>query len=288
MRVARRSAAAALAALLLLASGAAAQDGPLRRLARAPAGVDAVAYAGTERVYASGRSVLRLGADGRPVRVARLRGTAIQMQASATMVALVERRGNARRLLAGPPAGPLRTLARCRGEHREIPYSPLAVAGDAVAEALTCERARGSLAGAASFRVHDAAGDRTVGAPAGERMIALAGAPGTLAAVLQAESLQGPVRVEVTDAGTGALRYAVPALPEPALGAPLAVQADGLAVFCGADGRLAWASPAAPFAHGAGRVACPFAVALAGGRIAYQDERSEALRVADLDGRGRR
>ena len=133
--------------------------------------------------------------------------------------------------------------------------------------------------------MHDAAGVRTVGAPAGERVIALAGAPGTLAAVLQAESLQGPVRVEVTDAGTGALRYAVPALPEPALGAPLAVQADGLAVFCGADGRLAWASPAAPFAHGAGRVACPFAVALAGGRIAYQDERSEALRVADLDGR---
>jgi hypothetical protein len=123
-----------------------------------------------------------------------------------------------------------------------------------------------------------------VPAPPGTRVIALAGAPGLLAAATQAANLQGPMRVEVADASTGAMRYALDGLPEPFLGEPLGLREDGLAVFCGEDRRLAWASPAAPSMHPIGRVECPSALALAGDSLAYVDERADALRVADLSG----
>jgi hypothetical protein len=257
----------------------------LERLAPAPAGVDAVAYAGAERVYASGHAVLRIGADGRPQRIASLRGRAEQIAASPTTLAVVDARGRARRLLAGPPSGPLRVLARCRGRHPEIPYSLVAVAGDAVAEALSCARARGSYNGATRLRLHDAAGVRTLAAPPRERFIAVAGAPGVLARAVQADDRRGPVRIEVTDTA-GAVQYAVPGLPEPFPVAPLAVQADGTAVFCGAELRLAWASPAAPRPNPLG-AGCGLDVAIAGSLIASRGERDETLRVVGLDGGGR-
>ncbi len=272
-----------LAAALLCVAGDARAD----RLAAAPAGIDAVAYAGADRVYATGGALLRVRPGAPPVRIARLRGRAIQLDASATTVAVVERRGRTRRLLAGPPAGPLRVLARCRGRHPEIPFAPLAVAGDVVAEALSCARARGAYNGAARLRLHDAAGVRTIAAPAGERFVVLAGAPGALAWTIQSERLDGPVRVEVVDPASGAARYAVPGLPAPLVAASLAVQADATAVFCGPGDRLAWASPAAPAAHAVGAVRCAFDVAIAGGQVAYRSERQETLRVAGLDGRGR-
>ena len=278
----------AVGVLVVSVASAAASGGPLGHLARAPAGIDVVAYVGSERLYATGRALVRLEPNGRLVRVARLRGVAIQIETSSTVVALIEQRGSARRLLAGPPTGPLRVLARCRGPRREIPYSPLAVAGSAVAEALSCKRARGIYNGAASFRVHDANAVRTVHASPGERVIALAGAPGMLATATQAKSLDGPVRVEVTDPATAALRYAAIRVPEPAFAEPLAVQADGVAVFCGPRERLAWASPDAPSAHLIPRAECsPFDVSIAEGRIAYHDQRADALRVTDLLGRRR-
>jgi hypothetical protein len=275
-------AALALVAIAATAPAAPARDvGELRRLARAPAGVDAVAYAGADRIFASGRRLLRVAPDGRIVRVARLRGQAIRLDASATTVALIEARGNVRRVLAGPPAGPLRTLARCRGRHREIPYSLLAVAGDVVAEALTCRR--GPFVAAPRVRVHTSSGLGRIDAPAGEGFIALAGAPGVLATALRGDD-GGPVRVEVVDPRLGALRYAVPGLPGAAVVEPLAVQEGGVAAFCGPRNRLAWASPPAPTAHALGEAACPEDVALAGESLAYQDERTGTLRVATLGG----
>jgi hypothetical protein len=258
----------------------------LERLAPAPAGVDAIAYAGAERIYATGRVVRRIGADGAPQRIARLRGRAEQIAASPTRIALVERRGRTRRLHAGPPSGPLAVLARCRGRFPEIPTALVAVAGDAVVEALSCERARGSYNGATRLRVHDAAGVRELAAPPGERFIALAGAPGALAWAVQADARRGPVRVEVADPASGAVRYAVPGLPEPFPIAPVAVAADGTAAFCGADDRLAWASPAAPVAHPVA-AGCGLDLAIAGGRIVVRDERDEMLRVVGLDGAAR-
>jgi hypothetical protein len=278
----------ALVAVGLLASlpaPAAAQGMGLRQLTGAPRGIDAVAYAGTERLYATGRALMRLGPDGHARRVARLRGTASQLAASHVMVALIERRGTARRLLAGPPAGPLRTLARCRGSRPEIPYSPLAVAGGAIAEALSCRP--GASNGAASFRVHEGGAVRVVPAPPGTRVIALAGAPGRLAVATQDASLRGPVRVEVSDARTGALRYAVGGLPEPIVSEPLDLREDGVAVFCGRNERLAWASPAEPSAHPIGQAVCPTELALAGNSVAYIDEGADALRVVELSGRVR-
>lgn len=274
-------------ALALLLVPAAADARTLDDLAPAPAGVDAVAYAGADRVYATGRALLRVR-PGEPAHlVARLHGRAVQIDASETTVAVIERRGRARRLLAGPPSGPLRELARCRGPRPEIPFSMLAVAGDVVAEALTCETARGAIDGAAGIRVHAPGGVRTVPAAPGERFIALAGAPGALAWTVQAENQRGPLRVDVSEPGTGALRYTVGGLPEPFFPAPLAVAPDASSVFCGAGDRMAWASPAAPAAQVLAGVRCPIDVAVADGRIAYRDERRQHLRVAGFDGRRR-
>jgi hypothetical protein len=272
-----------VAALLGLAGDAPA----LPRLAPAPAGLDAVAYAGADRVYATGRAVMRVRPGERPLRIATLRGRAIQLDASPAMGAVVERRGGARRLLTGPPSGPLQVRASCRGRYPEIPFAPLAVAGDVVAEALSCERARGAYNGAPSIRLHDAAGVRTVQAPAGERFVVLAGAPGALAWTIQAAALEGPVRVEVADPASGAVRYGVPGLPDPLLAGGLAVQADGSSLFCGPGERLAWASPAAPGAHAVGGVRCPVDVGLASGQVAYRAEHEDEIRVAGLDGRAR-
>jgi hypothetical protein len=283
-----RGVATMLVAVGLIAStpAHAAVDGAgMRRLVGVPGGIDAVAYAGTERMYATRGALMRLGPDGSAVQVAPLRGTAIQLVASSELVAVIEARGRARRLLAGPPAGPLSEVARCRGPRREIPYSLLAVAGGVLAEALSCETARGTYNGASSFRVHEGGTVREVPAPSGTLVIALAGAPGLLAVATQAEGRVGPVRVEVADAHTGAMRYAVGGLPAPVFAEPLAVREDGVAVFCSRRWRLAWASPAEPRPHPIGRVECPFEVALAGESIGYFDERSASLRVTDFAGR---
>ena len=286
------SASVVLAGGVLLASAASvrAKGGPLRHLTRTPTDIDLVAYAGKQRLYAIRGALMRRTPDGRSVQVARLRGTAIQLEASSSAVALIEQRGSAQRLLAGAPAGPLRTLARCRGRRPEIPYAPLAVADSTIAEALTCERALGIYNGAASFRVHQGRAVRTVQAPPGERVIALAGASRMLATATQHESLEGPVRVEVSDVRTGTLHYTVPGLPHPHSAEPLAVQADGLAVFCGPGGLLAWASRVTPTAHSIGRVRCPWDVvslSVAERSVAYHDERTDALHVTDLAGRVR-
>ena len=95
------------------------------------------------------------------------------------------------------------------------------------------------------------------------------------------------MRVEVADPAAGTVRYGVPGLPQPVIIEPLAGQDDGSAVFCGRDGRLAWAAPAAPTAQSVGRVGCPIDVALAGGQAAFRNERNGSLRVAGLDGRAR-
>jgi hypothetical protein len=274
---------AAIGALLWPASSAA----TMRHLAAVPGEIDAVAYAGPERLYASGHRLLRLGPEGRPLQVARLHGEAVQLVASPTAVALIEGRGRDRWLLAGPPAGPLRELASCHGARREIPLSLLALAGSTIAEALSCERAQGVYTGAASFRLHDGAAVRTVNAPAGMRAIALAGAPGLLAVAIQADSLRGPVRVDVVEAATGAPRYGVGGLREPPFVEPLALREDGLSAFCGPDGRLAWASPSEPTAHPIDVSECPTTVALAGDSLVFHLERDDALTVGDVLGRVR-
>jgi hypothetical protein len=271
--------------LLVWAAHASGQDSGMGRLVAVPGGVDVVAFAGTERLFATRGALMRVAPDGRAVPVARLRGTAIQLVASPSAVAVIEQRGAARRLLAGPPAGPLRTIARCRGRRAEIPYSPLAVAGSAVAEALSCKP--GVFEGAASYRVHEGGAVRTAPVARGARVIALAGAPGLLAVATETSSRHSPLRVEVLDTRTGAVRYAVGGVPEMFLTEPLAVREDGLVVFCGDGVRLAWASPAAPTAHAIGRVECPYEVFLAGDSLAYIDARTDAMRVADLGGRGR-
>jgi len=261
--------------------------GSLHNLSQAQADVDGVAYAGRVRVYTGGGRLVRLAPGQRAMTVARLGGRAYDVAASPTMVALVESRGRSRRLLAGPPSGPLRTLARCTGPSEEIPAPLLAVSGDTVAEALTCRR--GGFQGATGVRLHTTGTVRTIFPPVGARVIGLSGAPGHLAIATQASGLRGPVRVQVNDSRTGAQRYSVAGLPEPLLAyAPVGVQADGLAVFCGAHGRLAWASAAAPSAHPVGRVGCPDStLKVASGRVAYRSTPSDAYRVSDLAGRVR-
>jgi hypothetical protein len=272
-----------LAWLIPVALVAAGDAHALERLAPAPAGVDAVAYAGGERVYAGGHAVYRIDAAGRRHRVARLRGRAEQIAASPTRIAVIDARRRARRLLAGPPTGPLRVLARCRGRFPEIPTTLLAVAGDAVVEALSCDRAQGAYNGATRLRVHDAAGVRELPAPPNERFVALAGAPGVIARAIQANDRTGPIRVEVADPATGAVVYAVAGLPEPFPIAPLAVGPDGTAVFCGAGRRLAWASPAARAPHPL-PLECGLDVAIAGDRVVARGERVQQIRAAPLDG----
>ena len=135
--------------------------------------------------------------------------------------------------------------------------------------------------------MHDSAGVRTIQAPAGEEFVVLAGAPGMLAWATRPVGEEAPMRVEVADPASGAVRYGVPGLPRPAIIEPLAVQDDGSAVFCGPGGRLAWAAPAAPTAHSVGSAGCPIDVALAGGQVTYRNERNGSLRVARHDGRAR-
>lgn len=279
----------ALSPLLIgaFAAEAPATAGSLHNLSQAQADVDGVAYAGRVRVYTSGGRLVRLAPGQRAMAVARLRGRAYDVAASPTMVALVESRGRSRRLLAGPPGGPLRTLARCTGPSEEIPAPLLAVSGDTVAEALTCRR--GGFQGATGVRLHTTGTVRTIFPPVGARVIGLSGAPGHLAIATQASGLRGPVRVQVNDSRAGAERYSVAGLPQPFLAyAPVGVQADGLAVFCGAHGRLAWASAAASSAHPVGRVGCPDStLKVASGRVAYRSTPSDAYRVSDLAGRVR-
>jgi hypothetical protein len=273
--------------LIMPTADASAEGGPLYRLAPAPRKISAVAYAGSERLYVTGHALMRRSPGGRTVRVARLWGSTIQLEASRSVVALIEQRGSARRLLVGPPRGPLHVIARCRGSSPDIPYSLLAVAGGMVAEALSCERARGVYNGARTLRVRDGDLVRVVQEPPGTRAIRLAGAPGALAIATQAASLEGPLHVDVVDPRTFALRYALDDLPAPMFAGTLAVQPDGLTVVCGAGDRLAWASPAAPSTHAIGRVRCATHVELAQGRVAYHDDRSNGLRVTDLAGHAR-
>jgi hypothetical protein len=278
-----------LLALVSAAAGAAsrplpAEGGPLRHLVVAPLGIAATAYAGETRLYVSGTTLWRLTPEGVPVQVAQLPGSALEIAASPTVVAVIAQRNTTLWLLAGPPAGPLRTLASCRGPSAALPYSPLAVAGDLVAEALSCP-SDGFPPGALATRVH--AGDtvRLEPAPSGRRVVTLAGAPGVIAAASQAsEDLDGPVRIEVHSTSTGALLYAVAARDFPGVEPTLAVQQDGTIVFCGAHDRLAWASPASPTAHAFADVACPYSyeLAISHGVAAYRADRSEALRATVL------
>lgn len=250
--------------------------GPLKPLVVAPPqGFDATAYAGETRLYVSGQTLWRLAPEGRPSRVARLPGSVAQIEASPDLVALVVQRGSVLRLLAGPPNGPLRMLAKCRGPSPELPYVPMAVAGDVVAEALSCPR--GFPQGAPAIRIH--AGDvvRVEAAPPDRLIAAVAGAPGVLAtASARATDEIGypgaPVRIEVRSTATGVLLYALDAYNGrfPGSQPMLAVQQDGTAVFCDAQSRLAWASPSAP-APRALAIDCPamHEVAIAGGLVLH-------------------
>lgn len=269
----------ALLALVSAVSDAAsrpppAEDGPLRRLVDAPLGIAALAYAGETRLYVSGETLWRLTPDGQPLRVAPLPGSVAQIEASPDLVALVVQRGSVLRLLAGPPTGPLRMLAKCRGPVPELPYTPMAVAGDVVAEALSCPR--GFPQGASAIRIHAGDAVRVEPAPPDRLVAAVAGAPGVLAtATARATDEIGapgaPVRIEVRSTVTGVLLYALNAHNGrfPGSQPMLAVQQDGTAVFCDAQSRLAWASPSAPEPHVVAGIDCPsmYEVEIAEGRL---------------------
>jgi hypothetical protein len=283
-----------LLALVAAAAGAGsrplpADGGPLRRLVVAPHGIEAVAYAGTTRLYAGGGTLWRLTPEGRPLRVARLPGSVNQIEASPDLVALVVQRGSVLRLLAGPPTGRLRMLAKCRGLVPELPFTPMAVAGDVVAEALSCPR--GLPQGAPATRIHVGDAVRLEPAPRDRLVVTLAGTPGVLAAITAraTDEIGDPaatVRIEVRSTATGALLYAVDVgnANGPGLQSTLAVQQDGTTVFCGPHGRLAWASPSAPAVHELPGLGCPYShdLAIARGVVLYRPARKETLQTTVL------
>jgi hypothetical protein len=263
-----------------------ADGGPLRRLVVAPQDIEATAYAGETRLYVSDETLWRLTPDGHPLRVAPLPGLVNQIEASPDLVALVVQRGSVLRLLAGPPTGPLRMLARCRGPVPELPYVPMAVAGDVVTEALSCPR--GLPQGAPAVRIHAGDAVRLESAPRDRRVVTLAGAPGVIAtATVRAEDvgdITATVHIEVRSATTGVLLYDVDAGNGPGLEPTLAVQQDGTAVFCAGRSRLAWASPLVSEPHVLADVDCPFSheVAIAGDVALYHSDRSGALQTTAL------
>lgn len=286
-------------AIVLLALVAAAGDaesrplpvsgGPLQRLVVAPHGIEAVAYAGTTRLYASGGTLWRLTPDGRPRRVAALPGSVNQIESSPDLVALVVQRGSVLRLLAGPPTGPLRMLAKCRGPVPELPFTPMAVAGDIVAEALSCPR--GLPQGAPATRIHAGDAVRIDAAQPDRLVVTLAGAPGVLATTTAraTDEIGDPgatVRIEVHSTATDTLLYAVDVdnANGPGLQSTLAVQQDGTAVFCGPHGRLAWASPSAPAVHELPHLSCPYShdLAIARGVVLYGPARKATLQTTVL------
>ena len=250
---------------------------PLQRLVVAPPqGIEATAYAGETRLYVSGGTLWRLAPEGRPLQVARLPGLVAQIEASPDLVALVVQRGSVLRLLVGPPTGPLRMLAKCRGTSPEPPYTPMAVAGHIVAEAVSCPR--GFPEGAPAIRIHTGDALRVEPAPPGRLVTAVAGAPGVLATATEraTDEIDYPgasVRIEVRSTATGLLLYALDAYNGslPGTQPMLAVQQDGTAIFCGARSRLAWASPSAPEPHVLAGIACPSMreVAIAGGLVLH-------------------
>lgn len=265
-------------------------DGPLQPLVVAPPqGIEATAYAGETRLYVSGRTLWRLAPEGRPLRVARLPGSVAQVEASPDLVALVVQRGSVLRLLAGPPTGPLRMLAKCRGPSPELPYIPMAVAGDVVAEALSCPR--GFPQGAPALRIHAGDAVRVETAPPDRLIAAAAGAPGVLAtaSARATDEIGYPsatVRIEVRSTATGVLLYALDAYNGrfPGSQPMVAVQQDGTAIFCDAQSRLAWASPSAPESHAVVGIDCPsmHEVALAGGLVLHHSDRRGALQTTTL------
>ena len=266
-----------------------ADGSPVQRLVVAPLGIEATAYAGETRLYVSGETLWRLTPDGQPLRVAALPGSVNQIEASPDLVALVVQRGSVLRLLAGPPTGPLRMLAKCRGPVPELPYTPMAVAGDVVAEALSCPH--GLPQGAPATRIHVGDAVRVEPAPPDRLVAALAGAPGVLATATTraSDEIRDPsatVRIEVRSTATGAVLYALDAHNGrfPGSQPMLAVQQDGTAVFCGAQSRLAWASSSAPEPHVFAGIDCPsmHEVAIAGGLVLYHSDRSGALRTTAL------
>jgi hypothetical protein len=260
-----------------------ASGSPLHRLATASGGIAAVAYAGPMRLYATPSALMRVGPSGRARQLLRLHGGPIQLEASPTTVALTEQRGSSMTLLTGPPTGPLRVIAHCRGRSAEIPYSPLAVAGRLVAEALTC--AHGSSPGATRIRIHDGHTVRTLAAEPGRRFTWLAGAPGELATGTVAKGTEEPVRLEVRDIDTGAVRYAIEGVTGAGVDPTFVVDKRGTAVFCPSFRSLAWASPAEPRAHRIPHSDCPYVgeLAFAHGTIAFW-EHHERIRVGDLAG----
>ncbi len=266
-----------------------ADDGPLQRLVVAPLGIAETAYAGETRLYVSGETLWRLTPDGHPLRVARLPGSVAQIEASPDLVALVVQRGSVLRLLAGPPTGPLRMLAKCRGPSPELPFTPMAVAGDIVAEALSCPR--GFRQGAPAIRIHDGDAVRVEPAPPDRLVVEMAGAPGVLATATAraTDEIGDPgatTRIEVRSTATGVLLYALDAYNGrfPGSQPMIAVQQDGTAVFCDAQSRLAWASPSAPEPHVVAGVDCPgmHEVAIAGGVVLYHSDRTGALQLTTL------
>lgn len=266
-----------------------ADGGPLRRLVVAPHGIEAVAYAGTTRLYAGGGMLWRLTPEGQPLRVARLPGSVNQIEASPDLVALVVQRASVLRLLAGPPTGPLRMLAKCRGPVPELPFTPMAVAGDIVAEALSCPR--GLPQGAPATRIHVGNAVHLEPAPHDRLVVTLAGAPGVLATTTAraTDDIGDPgatVRIEVRSTATSTLLYAVDVgnANGPGLQSTLAVQQDGTAVFCGPHGRLAWASPAAPAVHELPHLSCPSShdLAIARGVVLYRPARRATLQTTVL------
>jgi len=261
--------------------------GPLRRLVVAPQGIEATAYAGETRLYVSGKILWRLTPEGHPLRVARLPGSVNQIDASPNLVAVVVQRGSVLRLLAGPSTGPLRMLAKCRGPAPELPYTPMAVAGDVVAEALSCPR--GLPRGAPATRIHAGDAVRVDPAPPDRLVAAVAGAPGVLAtaSTRATDEIGDPaatIRIEVRSTVTGVLLYAVDASNGPGAEPMLAVQQDGTAVFCGVRDQLAWASPSSPEPHALAGVGCTYSheAAIADDVVLHHSNRSEALQTTAL------
>ena len=163
----------------------------------------------------------------------------------------------------------------------------MAVAGDVVAEALSCPR--GLQQGAPAMRVHVGDVVRLDPAPPDRLVVEVAGAPGVLATATAraTDEIGDPgatIHIEVRSTVTRALLYALDARNGPVGGPPLAVQQDGTAVFCGAQSRLAWASPSAPGPHVLAGNDCParHEVAIAGDLVLSHSGRRGALQTTAL------
>jgi hypothetical protein len=163
----------------------------------------------------------------------------------------------------------------------------VAVAGDIVAEALSCPR--GFPQGAPAIRIHAGDAVRVQPAPPDRLVAAVAGAPGVLAtaSARATDEIGDPgatVRIEVRSTVTGVLLYALDAHNGrfPGSQPMLAVQQDGTAVFCDGHSRLAWASSSAPEPHGLAGINCPSMhdVAIAGGLVLHHSK--GALQVTAL------